>query len=234
MDKENLIEFGFSKGEADIYLALLKLGPSSVLKLAKETGRHRTHIYDTLEKLQGKGLVSFTIEDNKKAYLAANPENLFDVLKEKEEKLKEVIPNLKKITGNIKKEILIETYKGIFGLKSVLRDILKEKKDYLGYGEGVRFQKILPIFFKQFLNQAEKLGLGLRLIIRKGAKIPKRKKLKVRYLSEDFTPPATTFIYGNRISIILWEPFPCAIRIVSEQIAETYRKYFNLIWKIAK
>ena len=54
MDKRILERAGLSKGEVEIYLALLKLGASLVSKIAQETGLHRTNIYDTLEKLKEK------------------------------------------------------------------------------------------------------------------------------------------------------------------------------------
>ena len=61
MDKEILKEIELLEGEVDFYLALLRLGPSLVSRIHKETGLHRTHIYDLLEKLKEKGLESANI-----------------------------------------------------------------------------------------------------------------------------------------------------------------------------
>ena len=52
--KKALVETGLSEGEADIYLAVLENGDCLVSFIAKVTGAHRTHIYDTLEKLISK------------------------------------------------------------------------------------------------------------------------------------------------------------------------------------
>ena len=70
MDKSILIKIGFSKGEIEIYLALLRLGKSTVTRLTKETGIHRTYIYDIAEKLRERGLVSQIIEQSKKYFQA--------------------------------------------------------------------------------------------------------------------------------------------------------------------
>ena len=78
MEKRVLIDVGLSEGESDVLLALLSLGQSSVMQLSKETGRHRTHIYDTLEKLMEKGLVSYSKTENKRIFHASNPENLLN------------------------------------------------------------------------------------------------------------------------------------------------------------
>jgi sugar-specific transcriptional regulator TrmB len=231
MNPKELQELGFSEGEAEIYLALLRAGRASIAQLSQKSGRHRTHIYDTVEKLKKKGLIAESVTDNKKFLIPSSPENILNYLREKEERAVRIVDELQ-VLQKEEKEIKVETFSGIFGLKSVLRDILKEKKDYVGYGEGTRFEKILPEFYEQFRGQAEALSIGLKLIVRKGTKIPERKKLEVRHL--DFVSPSTTFIYANKILIIIWEPFPTAIRITDKQTAESYLNYFNLLWRMAK
>ena len=230
--KENLQELGLSEGEAEIYLALFKLTNASITQLAKKTGRHRTNIYDTIEKLKEKCLVSESITDNKRVFSAADPENLLNYLKEKEETANEIVQELHQFQKSLKNEIQVETYKGTAGLKSVFRDILREKKDYIGYGEGRRFMVILPIFYEQFRNKLEELGIATRLILKKGIKIPFRKWLQIKYL--DYISPSTTFIYGDKVAIVIWQPFPTAIKITDKQVADSYRTYFEVMWKQAK
>ena len=97
MDKKILERAGLSKGEIEVYLTLLKLGSSLVSKVAQETGLHRTNIYDTLEKLKEKGLVSYVIRENRKHFSASNPEKLLDYIKEREKEVVSVIPEFKPI-----------------------------------------------------------------------------------------------------------------------------------------
>jgi sugar-specific transcriptional regulator TrmB len=232
MNKAELQEFGLSEGESEIYLALLKLGKANVMSLSKKTGRHRTHIYDTIEKLKQKGLISDSIIENKRFFTACSPDNLIDYLKEKQDKAQNIVNELKELHKVDFDEIKVETYKGKAGLKSVLRDILRSLKsgqEYIGYGEGTRFEKILPIFYYQFKNQSKKKNIKLRLILKKGAKISKRKGLKIKYL--DLVSPSTTFIYSDKVAIIIWEPFPTAIKIKDKKTAESYKSYFELLWK---
>ena len=83
MDKLNLVELGLSKSEADIYLALIKFGKSTTTALTKQTGIHRTYIYDILEKLKEKGLISQIREEGKQYFMASDPSRLKDYLNEK-------------------------------------------------------------------------------------------------------------------------------------------------------
>lgn len=232
MDKSRLQDLGLSEGECEVYLSLFKLKDATVIDLAKSTGRHRTHIYDTLEKLKEKGLVSESVVDNRRSFTASSPENLLDYVKEKEETAHSLIKELKLLQTPPKSSLHVEVYKGFPGLKSVLRDILREKQDCIGYGEGTRFGKVLPIFYDQFRREAEKLHIHTKLILKKGVSVPERKGLEVRYL--DYTSPSTTFVYAHKVVIIIWEPFPTAIKISDAQTSQSYKNYFELLWKVAK
>jgi len=57
---------------------------------------------------------------------------------------------------------------------------------------------------------------------------------EVRFLPKEFVSPSTTMIYGNNIAIIIWRENPIGILINSAEVAETYRYYFQLLWKISK
>ena len=61
MDKQVidvLNELGLEERETKIYLLLLKEGDSSALQIARKVKIDRTTIYDVLERLISKGLVS--------------------------------------------------------------------------------------------------------------------------------------------------------------------------------
>ena len=59
MEIENsLKQIGLTDNEIKVYLTLLKIGPSIVSKIAERSGLYRPYVYDTLERLQEKALVS--------------------------------------------------------------------------------------------------------------------------------------------------------------------------------
>ena len=59
MDIAFLKKLGFNDKTAKIYLALVKLGPSSVRSLAEFCGLNRGTTYDALKWLQEQSMVSF-------------------------------------------------------------------------------------------------------------------------------------------------------------------------------
>ena|SRR3989344_855877 len=92
--EETLIEIGLTRNEARVYMALLRLGQTSPLKLSKATGVHRVNVYDVLEKLRYKGLVKVIGSDRKRQYTAEPPRALMDMLNEKVQLLERIIPQL--------------------------------------------------------------------------------------------------------------------------------------------
>jgi len=88
---------GLTRNEIIIYLALIKLGKSSALELSKETKIHRPNVYDLLEKLLKKGIIDQSNENGKKFFYPISPSDLLDYLKQKEQELEEIIPEIEKI-----------------------------------------------------------------------------------------------------------------------------------------
>ena len=233
-NKEVLLELGMSEGETTVYLSLLRLGDSQVNKIKMHTKMHRTTIYDFLDSLAKKGLVSYVIKNNIKFYRAANPSRLEDLLKEKREHLEEIIPNLVKLTTLEKKSIKVEIYEGIEGFKTLVNKILNEAEEFLAFGiEEERFEKMSPHIMKSYLTKEIKLGIKERLITRKGTSfIYNYPHMQYRYMDEKFFSPTPVEVWGNNVVFIIWEPLTIII-IENKDLADAYKKHFELLWKIA-
>ena len=103
----NLIKLGFTDGEAKTYLALIEIGSSTVGPLAKKTGIAYSKIYEVLERLIKKGVVSFIKKGKTKYFQAVNPSALFDYIDKKEQDLE----TQKNLLNNMVPQLeLIQTY----------------------------------------------------------------------------------------------------------------------------
>jgi sugar-specific transcriptional regulator TrmB len=234
MDKTGLIEAGLNKSETEIYLTLLKLGKSTVTKLTQITGIHRTYIYDLIEKLKEKGLVSQIKEENKQYFQAADPERIKEYLLEKVENLDKILPELNKLKELTKEETTVEIYKGKEGIKTVMNDILREGKDYFAIGAVKEFEEILPIFSKQFINNVNKKKIIEKAILEKGIKILGVKKKEYKYLPKEHIFLTGMVIYADKIAFFVWQEPYIQILIKNKAITESYLTQFNLLWKLAK
>ena len=55
---------GLTKIESKVYLSLLDLGPSLAGQISKHSGIHRRSVYDALDRLAEKGLISYIVKNN--------------------------------------------------------------------------------------------------------------------------------------------------------------------------
>ncbi len=230
-----LQSIGLSEGESRVYLALLKLGSVPVNKLKEETNLHRTTIYDFLEKLLNKGLISYVIKNNVKFYNATHPNKLYDFIKEKEDNVKDLLPELIKLAEFHKEEIKVEVFKGVEGIKTVLNDVLRVGKDYVIFGidEGMFKEKLGP-FMDQFFRKEKQKGFKERILTRDNVEYVYEYETAVyRYLPKESFNPTPTYVWGNNVAILIWEPFT-VIKIQNKALADSYAKYFEILWNIAK
>lgn len=90
-------QFGLNDKEANIYLACLRLGPSSVQVIAEAAGIHRVSAYDILEKLMEKGFAVEVRKNGKRLIKASDPEIIRETIRTRERIFTGLIPELKAI-----------------------------------------------------------------------------------------------------------------------------------------
>lgn len=244
---KELIELGLNKSESKVYLKLLEIGSCKAGRLAKETGFNRTTIYKALEKLIEKGLVSFVVKENRKYFEPADPKNLIqgvekeeEKIKEKKETIKKIIPELNKLFEVSKEELEANVFKGSKGLKTVFNDILKTLRkgdEYIAFGVPELAQQFWG-YFEEFNKTLKKNKVIGKIIfderVTKNIDSCKKYGYKVKTLNKEFMSPAEVNIYKNKVAIILWSKTPIAFVIKNKEISNSFRIYFNLLWKIAK
>lgn len=79
---ENLIKLGFTEKEAQVYLMLLRTGPTPASTLAQRVQMKRVSIYTILEALCGKGVVSYEQTEMGRRYIPHDPECIYEQLEQ--------------------------------------------------------------------------------------------------------------------------------------------------------
>lgn len=238
MNTEELQEFGLSNTESKVYLALLELGKSQAGEITKKSTVNRTNVYDALERLIEKGLVSYVTENNKKTFEAVNPERLQEIVEEKQAKISKVIQELKTRYSAGKTEEDASIFKGKKGIKSIFEDILKEKRELFCYGAESRFKNLFPFYQKHWNEERAKLGIKVKMIYNEKVKEEKKKEhlklLEMKFLPKAYDFPSTVMIYGEKVVTIVWLEEPFGFMIKSEEAVKSNMNFFELLWKIAK
>lgn len=238
---EILKQLGLTKNEISVYITLLKIGSADVSTIAEHSELYRPYVYDTLQRLQEKSLVSFVLKDNKKFYKAVHPSKLSDIQKEKLEELNKIIPQLEQFIKSPKEETRAEIYSGKKVIRVIQKDVLKTLLENSGESLviGVNEKKFMETdsaIMEQFFNQMKKHKLKERVIVREGDNYfpANRKTTAYKLLPKEFFEPTSTFIYGDKVAIIIFAEPLQGIIINSKLLSKTYRKQFELLWKIAK
>lgn len=242
MDESILIEAGLTQKEASVYLALVELGSSSASNIIQKTGLHRAVVYDLLERLIEKGLAGHVISGRKKYFEATDPVRLLDIIKEKEEKIKTIIPRLSELS-KFKEHLDVKIYKGKEGIKNVFEDIIRNKPaEWLSVGSGGETYNLLPAFLDEFHKKRIKSKIKSRgLLINnlkakaRGNELSKMVLTEIRYLPKSFLTPTVINIYGNRATLysVTEEKIPFIILIENKQLVQSFREYFEWLWKIS-
>lgn len=241
-----LTQYGLTNNEALIYESLTKLTEASAYTLSKETGIPKTSIYEILNNLKDKGLVSRSIVNNSSYFTVESPNRFLTNAVEKVDLAKMIIPEIENIVQT-KNKIgpSVKFYVGEEGVKKVFEDILmtlKKMDDKKIYAIADReIENFIPRFFTEWLERREKLGIRTYLITHDNDKkishsLFKNNNLReTRLIPKEFIFNTTMDIYANKIAIFSHKDnVPHGIIIESENVAETLRKLFDFMWKFAE
>jgi len=240
MNIQLLREIGLSEVEVKVYRSLLFLGSTSAGKIIEHTNLHRKNTYDALNRLIEKGLVTYVIDAHKKYFQPKDPENLLRFLEEKKNRItqqqrevEQELPLLKQQFLAIPHEIESEIYRGMEGIKTILKECLKAK-EVLFIGATGAVEDRLPYFWPQYNKEREKRKVLWKLLLVHEARnklITKSKYYHYKILPQILSGPNVIYIYGETIANVLWLEKPVAFVIKHKALAESYRKYFDYLWK---
>lgn len=235
--EEILKEVGLTTNECKVYIAMLKLKSALAGEITESSGVHRRNVYDALERLIQKGLVSYVYGRKRKYFKAEPPENLLKILSVKKQMLSDELPTLNKIFLEHKPEVNVRVYSGKQGLKTVFEEQLNSKTEILIYGKSIRDLPELKYYFPQHRRKRLKQKIKVRAIFDEGAKKKNVAKLplaKIKYLHDELVGPVSTNIYDGKVVFMLALDVPTVVVIENKEFYHSYRKYFELLWDIAK
>jgi sugar-specific transcriptional regulator TrmB len=250
MNIEILEKIGLSKAEIKVYLALLELGSVPSGRIVHETNFRKSTVYESIRRLQEKGLVSYVIKDGMKYFEAAHPERIIDFIYEQKRRLneteleaKKLIPQLRKGFDILKPHAEAHVLVGVEGFKTMRRDVLRNAKgEHLLVGAISRENEVMPVFFEEWNKQRQKKKIKIKILHKESARgkaMTKKefmgKYFETKFLPEELESPAIINIYGNRVVNVLWKQnYPICFSLINKEISDSYRKYFNYLWKLAK
>jgi len=250
METGVLEKMGLSKAEIRIYLTLLQTGSVPSGMIVKETGFRKSTVYETIGRLQEKGLVSYMIKDGVKHFSAANPERILDYLEEQKRRItlnenlaKKLVCDLNANYDILRPQAEAHVLSGIEGFKTMRRDVLRNSGGELLLLGAISIEdEVMGAFFRWWNKERQKQKLKLRILHKESARGKEMTKNEVmgkyfetRFLPKEIESPAVINIYGDRVVNLVWKGrHPLCLMMINKENADSYRKYFELLWKLSK
>lgn len=251
MDVRDLRKIGLTQGEVKVYDSLLELGETTRTNLAKKSGISPSKIYDVINRLTEKGLVSSVRKNGSLHFSAASPERLCTFLEQKEQDIRKereiidsLMPALLSKYQKTDEEVDVEVFYGWEGLKTVfisLENSMGKGDESLVFGASIgKHPEQADIFFSKHQQRVNTRGYKVRIIFNEDMRSRKDRYSyyvnhslhKIRFLhQETFTE---LYIYKDSVLFLMLMKKPIAIRVKNDEAVDSMKKFFETIWKQAK
>jgi len=250
MLEEVLKNIGLTSYESRVYLALLDLGESTTGKILSKANMHSGKIYEILESLKQKGLVSEIIKKGVKHFSPAEPTTVKEYLNNKKKALEEqesafekIMPMLMNKVNQVKSDVHIEIFTGYKGMKTAYEKEIRrydKKSTVRVLGITPREKQVVPNRFYDFFSCymkpiREREGTIIKKILSEEARDDRKyqeKHAKLRYLPYDSM--AGFNISDDLVIIGIFTGECIFIVIESKEVAKSFIDSFEAIWKAAK
>jgi sugar-specific transcriptional regulator TrmB len=248
MDIESVLEqIGLTRNESLVYLTLIKIGTSKTGEILKKSGLNSGKIYEILESLKNKGLVSESVTNNLRLFSASPPAQILEYIGEKrneiskeEEVVLRALPELERMRSIKMKGVKALTYTGLRGIKTAADealDSITNEKDILAMGVTELKDRRFNAFWKRWQSRRIRKGIHQKMIFSERSSyfssFSRSRFTQARVL--DAITPATVDVFGDEMTLILnYGETPSCILIHDSNTARSFREFFNQLWKQAK
>jgi sugar-specific transcriptional regulator TrmB len=234
---EKLVQLGFSPNQASVYIALMELGQSKAAAIIKKTGLHRNIVYEALDALEKRLLVFKTSQGGVSLFQLSDASSLVEEASSRLQSAQTIADEINVLRSRSDHEVKL--YEGMSGLKAhrnaLLADVKDSKEEHLVIA-GTRSQKELyEQIFKTYDQQRVAWELPARLLFSQqdaayADVVGTEAFTKTRLLPYGVQEPTMIDIWQNNVAFMLQDKQPFVISIQSEQLATSFREYFETLW----
>jgi sugar-specific transcriptional regulator TrmB len=164
---EILKNIGLTESEANIYIANITLGPSSIIEIAKKSGLTRQMVYTLMSKLTHIGLIKEINVGKRRMFEANNPDSLKDRVKFISNQINELVPYLKSRQATNSAIPLVTIYENPLAMREWYRGFLKEMRaneEYLVWESTPAWIELDKEFYIKFVRAYEKRKVRDKII----------------------------------------------------------------------
>lgn len=247
--KDMLKQFSLTDEEADVYLGLLKTGPTGVTEIAKKIKKNRTAVYFHMNKLVEKGVIHQTQEGRALVFSPVSPRELADRFDKLTTDFKSIVPQLEALQRAESDTPQIQITESRSGYFKVYDEIssLPEGATFLAIEGAAAFKNELTLLSNEettnFYTKILTRNIQTRVVMtEEAASVPytsatqenltllKQRKLSMRTYPESILPfQGLSIMYGNTVAYLFPET-NLVITIKHQGIADSYKATFEALF----
>lgn len=241
---EKLRYMGLSENEAKVYMAMLELGPSVIVEIARKAGTNRPTTYVQVESLKKKGLVSTQAKGKKQLFIAESPEKLellidseLKTVESKKNELNNLLPELLNLFNTSGQRPHVKFFEGREGVLALQKEFLKtDDTPICGITSFDSVFEIFPEYENTYMKKRVQKKTPSKIIYtsKKGPILKQSDETSLReskYIEPDKLPLGVDItILKDKVAIIALKGKVSGTLIEDKEVADSFRAIFELVW----
>lgn len=242
--QDRLEQLGISRKASKTYLTLLKMGSGTVMDIAYKAEINRSTVYDLLESLSQRKLVTQTYKGKRRIFVALHPDKLNHIIAHQQKIVDNVIPELSQYFQQAGGKQRLEYYEGLEGLIYVNDQILETtEKEYYYFGSVKEMTHIIGHYYlEDYVNKRVKKGIWSNCIrikekesdlafMQSGEKNLRR----VRYFPKKFSKDvAAIYLTDTKVIVISSMNEGFGLIIDSPELINLLKMMWDLLWDVSE
>lgn len=230
---------GLSNDEAAVYLAALELGESSIIEIARKSVVKRPTIYNFLEKMKERGLLTETRRKKRNVFSAVSPRIVLGMAEARLKKLTAQLPELEAIENKSRTKPRVTFYEGVEGIKEVYADSLRYRNINIdGFSDFEASTKVLgdEYFRDYYIPERIKRGIVHRCILKdtpagRRYRSGDNKHLRESRLMTGKGVSTEIHVHGNKVWLKSFRArIPFGVIIEDQDLADSLEYIWKELW----
>ncbi len=232
-------DLGLNEKEIKVYLALLPLGDATVNQIALTSKIKRTSLYLILEKLRTRGLVGEYKTKYGSKYASISPRKLISKLDSIKSELEVSLPELESLEKKDFYSPNVKYYKGRAGYITIFQESLESYNHEILYIGSANLQNEIlgeKYITKTYLPERLKRKITIKQLMvsdgfaKKLSLSADSEQREIKFLPNYLEISSNLLIYNDKVAFFTSDKELSCVVIQSQDIANTEREKFNLLW----
>ncbi len=247
MIQQTLVQNGFTDKEARIYLATLEGGEVTVGNLAAKTNLKRTTVYDMIDALVSRGILTMHKRRGIMRVSALPPQVLIERFRHALAAAENVLPTLMDMAYSSPLKPRIRFYEGIDGLKELLLEVNNAQPNPeagMIFTDYDKMPREIFTFIRKLVPYRRASRNFLRIVVPSNARSIEVQQEEDRFhyaehrianFPTENNPIELTLFAGTKVGFLSFDPHELfGVIIDSRAIYHTLKNLFLLVWANAK